>query len=128
MSTHLHAVALLVDDYDEAIAWLSRCLGFTVSADTPEPGKRWVTMQPPGGGCSLVLAQAANTRQRIGVGNQFAGRVGFFLYTTDFEASALRLRQNEVPIVREPEQHAYGQVLVFRDKWGNLWDLIEPAK
>ena len=124
---HLAHVSLLVDDYDEAIAWLTRCLDFRLAEDTPAEGKRWITMRPPGGGCSLVLAQAENTRQRIGVGNQFAGRVGLFLYTDDFAAAETRLRDNDVRIVREPADQPHGRVLVFQDKWGNRWDLIAPA-
>lgn len=125
---HLAHVALIVDDYDEAIAWLQQCLAFRLIEDTPTEGKRWITMQPAGGGCSFVIAQAKNTRQRVGVGNQFAGRVGLFLHTDDFASAESRLRENQVRIVREPEDHPYGRVLVFQDKWGNRWDLIEPTR
>jgi catechol 2,3-dioxygenase-like lactoylglutathione lyase family enzyme len=120
-------IALLIEDYDEAIEWLTRCLDFKVLEDTPMEGKRWILMQPQGGGCSFVLSKAKNTRQRIGVGNQFAGRVGFFLHTDDFAAAESRLRQNDVRIVREPEDHPYGRVLVFKDMWGNMWDLVQPS-
>jgi len=119
-------VALLVDDYDEAISWLKRCLDFVLVEDTPTEGKRWITMRPAGGGCSLVLAQAANTRQRIAVGNQFGGRVGLFLHTQDFAKAEQQLRRNEVRIIREPADQTHGRVLVFQDMWGNLWDLIAP--
>jgi len=124
---HLAHIALLVEEYDEAIEWLTRCLDFKLVEDTPIDGKRWIMMQPQGGGCTFVLGRAKNTRQRIGVGNQFAGRVGFFLHTSDFDTAESRLRQNKVRIVREPEDHPYGKVLVFKDKWGNMWDLIQPS-
>ena len=120
-------VALIVEDYDEAIEWLSRCLAFELVSDKPEPGKRWVTMRPRGGGCLFVIAQAKNTRERIAVGNQFAGRVGLFLHTERFAEDEARLRAQGVRIVREPEEHPYGRVLVFQDMWGNRWDLIAPA-
>lgn len=123
----LARVALLVDDYDEAIEWLTRCLAFALTEDTPTEGKRWVTMAPRGGDCSFVLAQAATIRQRVGVGNQFAGRVGLFLHTDDFLGDEARLRANDVRIVREAEDVPYGRVLVFQDMWGNRWDLIAPA-
>ena len=123
---HLAHIALVVEEYDAAIEWLTRCLDFTLLEDTPMEGKRWVMMQPTGGGCTFVIAQAKNTRQRIGVGNQFAGRVGFFLHTDDFATMEGRLRDNDVRIVREPEDHPYGRVLVFQDMWGNKWDLIQP--
>jgi len=125
---HLAHVALLVDNYDEAIEWLTRCLNFELVEDTPTEGKRWITMRPKGGGCSFVLAQAATTRQRIGVGNQFAGRVGFFLHVDDFSTAEQRLRKNDVRIIREPADFPYGRVLVFQDDWGNRWDLIQPTK
>ncbi len=121
---HLARVALIVDDCDEAIEWLTRCLDFTLTEDTPEEAKRWVTMSPRDGGCGFVLAKASTTRQRIGVGNQFAGRVGFFLNTQNFAADEARLRENDVKIVREPKDMPYGRVLVFQDLWGNRWDLI----
>ena len=124
---HLVHVALIVDDYDEAIAWLTDCLAFELVEDTPIDGKRWITMRPPGSQCSFVIAQAKNTRERIGIGNQFAGRVGLFLHTDDFASAEKRLRANEVRIVREPADHPYGRVLVFQDKWGNKWDLIQPT-
>ena len=124
---HLARVALIVEEYEEAIEWLTRCLDFHLVEDTPVEGKRWVVMAPSGGGCTFVLAKAANTRQRIGVGNQFAGRVGFFLHVDDFEAAEARLRENSVTITREPEDQPWGRVLVFKDMWGNQWDLIRPV-
>ncbi len=120
----LKHIALLVDDYDVAIAWLTRCLAFELIEDTPTEGKRWIAMRPAGGGCSLILAKAKDDRQRASVGDQFAGRVGFFLATDDFAADEARLRANGVTIVREPVDQPHGRVLVFEDAWGNWWDLI----
>ena len=92
-----------VFDYDSAIDWLSRCLDFRVHEVTATERKRWVTMTPSGGGCLFVLSRVKNTAHSEGVGNQFAGRVGFFLYTDNFDRAEDRLRQNQVQIVREPE-------------------------
>ena len=122
---NLALVSLLVDDYDEAISWLARCLDFEVREDTPTEGKRWVVVGPRGGsGSGLVLAQAANTRQRVAVGNQFGGRVGFFLHVDDFAAAEARLREHEVRLEGEARDEPYGRVVVFRDMWGNRWDLV----
>ena len=121
-------IALLVDDYDEAIAWFERCLGFGVARDEVLPeGKRWVVVAPPGGGCSLVLAKAANTRQRVSVGNQFGGRVGLFLHCANLDAALERLREHDVRIEGAPRAEPYGRVAVFRDHWGNRWDLVEAV-
>ena len=122
--TTLRHVALLVDDYDAAIAWLSHCLAFETVEDVPTADKRWITMRPAGGGCSLVLAKAKDARQLAAVGQQFGGRVGFFLQTDDFGGVERRLRENGVSIIREPEDQPHGRVLVFEDAWGNRWDLI----
>ena len=124
---HLAHVALLINDYDVAIDWLSRCLDFRVHEDTATEGKRWVTMTPSGGGCIFVLSRVKNVAQSSGVGKQFAGRVGFFLHTECFDRAEDRLRQNQVQIIREPEDQPHGRVLVFQDLWGNWWDLIQPV-
>jgi uncharacterized glyoxalase superfamily protein PhnB len=89
--------------------------------------KRWVVVQPPGGGCELLLAKAATEEQRTRVGNQTGGRVFLFLHTDDLERDHQHLLANGIRIVREPSVEAYGKVLVFADLYGNLWDLIEPG-
>lgn len=133
MPQHLAYVALVVADYDEAIAYYTQCLGFELVEDTPiSTEKRWVLIAPPGGhargGCLILLARAATDEQRTRVGNQTGGRVGFFLYTDDFTHDYARLLSAGVRIVREPSQEPYGTVAVFADLYGNLWDLIEPNR
>jgi len=118
-------LALLVRDYDEAIAWFTTKLHFTLIEDTPlSPDKRWVVVSP-GNGCRLLLAKAANDQQRAAVGNQTGGRVFLFLHTSDFPADYARLTAAGVHFVRPPSREAYGQVAVFQDLYGNLWDLVE---
>ena len=129
MKQSLALVTLVVDDYDEALDFFIRILGFRLVEDTRlTPQKRWVRVAPNGGdGCQLLLARAADLRQRSRVGDQTGGRVAFFLHTDDFDADYANLRQNGVKIVREPRHEPYGRVLVFEDLYGNRWDLIEPA-
>lgn len=128
--TLLH-VALVVRDYDEAIDYYTRVLGFRLVEDTyqPEQDKRWVVVAPPGSdGCSLVLARAAGPRQERAVGNQTGGRVFLFLGTDDFRRDYRRLVAAGVPFVRPPIEAPYGTVAVFEDLYGNRWDLIERKK
>lgn len=123
-------VALVVRDYDEAIAFYTQVLGFHLVEDTPrEPGKRWVVVAPrgPAGGASLLLARAATPEQARFVGNQSGGRVFLFLHTDDFARDHARLQAAGVRFVREPSHEEYGTVAVFEDLYGNRWDLIEPA-
>ena len=129
MKQSLALVTLVVRDYDEALDFYVNVLGFHLLEDTPlTPEKRWVRVAPCGGsGCQLLLARAADERQRSRVGDQTGGRVAFFLHTDDFDADYANLLKNSVQIVREPRQEPYGRVLVFGDLYGNLWDLIEPA-
>ena len=129
MKQSLALVTLVVRDYDEALDFYVNVLGFRLLEDTPlTPEKRWVRVAPRGGGgCQLLLARAADERQRSRVGDQTGGRVAFFLHTDDFDADYANLLKNSVQIVREPRQEPYGRVLVFGDLYGNLWDLIEPA-
>ena len=124
----LALVALLVPDYDEAIDYFTKTLGFTLQADEPRPeGKRWVVVTPGSdGGTGLLLARAKGA-QADGIGRQFAGRVGLFLHTTDFSATLAQLRGKGVKFVEDPRNEAYGKVVVFEDLYGNRWDLIEPA-
>jgi catechol 2,3-dioxygenase-like lactoylglutathione lyase family enzyme len=122
-------VALLVRDYDEAIAWFTDKLGFTLVADEPqpEPSKRWVLVAPPGappGAAHLLLARAATPEQERFVGDQAGGRVFLFLETDDFARDYAAMLAKGVEFVRPPAEQAYGKVAVFLDLYGNRWDLI----
>lgn len=124
-------IAILVRDYDEAIAWYREVLGFELLQDIeqPEQRKRWVLMRPVGAGAgaaAILLARAASSEQACFIGNQAGGRVFLFLHTDDFERDLARLRRASVRIVREPSTEIYGKVAVFEDLYGNLWDLIQP--
>jgi catechol 2,3-dioxygenase-like lactoylglutathione lyase family enzyme len=125
------AVTLVVRDYDEAIAWYVGTLGFRLLEDVrvEEQDKRWVRVGPPGpGGTSLVLARAADPGQTARIGDQTGGRVFLFLHTDDFRRDFDELRRRGVEFVRAPRETAYGTVAVFRDLYGNLWDLIQPRR
>jgi catechol 2,3-dioxygenase-like lactoylglutathione lyase family enzyme len=128
---HLEHIALMVDDYDAAIAFFVGVLGFELAEDSPSltndgRPKRWVVVRPPGARTGLLLAQADGPRQSRAVGDQFAGRVGLFLRVEDFDAAYERLRSAGVVFVREPRDEAYGRVAVFEDVAGNRWDLLGP--
>lgn len=128
MQQHLSAVSLVVADYDEAIDFYVNRLGFQLIEDTPleDQNKRWVVVAPPGATESrLLLARAANPQQTAAVGNQTGGRVFLFLETDDFWRDYQRYRANGVVFEREPLTQPYGIVAVFRDLYGNLWDLIQ---
>jgi predicted enzyme related to lactoylglutathione lyase len=122
-------IALVVPDYDEAIAFYRDALHFELLEDKPMgPGKRWVRMAPPGGqGAALLLAKAANPEQASRVGNQTGGRVFLFLHTDDFDATVARLPAHGGKLTEAVRHEAYGRVVVFLDLYGNKWDLIEPA-
>ena len=122
--------ALLVADYDAAIDFFTRALRFTLLEDTDQGGgKRWVVVAPPGGqGGALLLARAANDRQRAQVGDQFGGRVGLFLHTTDFAADHAHMLAHGVRFAEAPRDEPYGTVAVFDDLCGNRWDLIGPRQ
>jgi catechol 2,3-dioxygenase-like lactoylglutathione lyase family enzyme len=130
MSQTLLHVALVVRDYDEAIAFFTQKLGFTLVEDTfqPEQNKRWVVVAPPGGGTSLVLARPSNREQEAYIGNQTGGRVTFFLGTDDFWRDHRAMTANGIHFVREPKEAPYGIVAVFEDLYGNLWDLVEMRR
>lgn len=132
MAQSISQFALVVKEYDEAIEFYSQKLRFTVKEDTIlSEAKRWVVICPPGAGengCSILLARAADEEQASRIGNQTGGRVFLFLNTDDFEKDYQNLLKNNVKIVREPEDQAYGKVLVFADLYGNLWDLIGREK
>jgi catechol 2,3-dioxygenase-like lactoylglutathione lyase family enzyme len=129
----LALTALVVRDYDEALAFYVGVLGFRLVEDRPVPeqGKRWVVVAPPGSeGGALLLARAVGEEQSSRIGNQTGGRVFLFLETDDFWRDYRRYREQGVEFVREPKTESYGTVAVFRDLYGNLWDLVErlPAQ
>jgi len=130
MKQHIARVALVVNDYDEAIAFYTQKLGFSVLEDTRiNEEKRWVVISPPGANeCSLLLAKAANAQQALAIGNQAGGRVFLFLFTDDFWRDYNQLQAKGVIFTREPVQEPYGIVAVFKDLYGNLWDLLQPLK
>lgn len=127
MTQTLGLVAIVVRDYDEAIAWYTEKLGFELMEDTPQSDvKRWVRVRPPGStGTDLLLARAANAEQASRIGNQTGGRVFLFLYTDDFHRDHDRYRDRGVVFVRPPSNEAYGIVAVFEDLYGNKWDLVQ---
>lgn len=132
MKQRLAMFALVVRDYDEAIAWYVERLGFRLIEDSlqPEqPGKRWVVVAPPGddGGAHLLLARAVGDRQSSRIGDQTGGRVFLFLHTDDFDRDHALYASRGIEFVRPPALQPYGKVAVFRDLYGNLWDLIGPA-
>ncbi len=128
-SLKLHAVTIVVDDYDTAIAHYVNDLGFQLVEDTDlGNGKRWVRVAPdPAGGATLLLAVATSDDQRAAIGRQTGGRVGFFLHTNDFASYHARLVKCGIRMTEDPRHEAYGTVVVFEDRYGNLWDLIEPV-
>ena len=130
MKQHIAHIALVVDDYDEAIKFYTEQLNFTLIEDTAlSETKRWVLVAPKGSSdCCLLLAKAANEDQMARVGDQTGGRVFLFLYTDDFWRDYKAMQQKGISFVRDPSVEEYGTVAVFKDLYGNLWDLIERAK
>jgi len=129
MKQSLTMVSLVVRDYDEAIKFFVGTLGFVLVEDSavPDQGKRWVVVAPPGGGASrLLLARASTPDQQSHVGNQTGGRVFLFLHTDNFWRDYESYRARGVVFVREPKEEPYGTVAVFKDLYGNLWDLVQP--
>jgi catechol 2,3-dioxygenase-like lactoylglutathione lyase family enzyme len=121
-------IALVVDDYDEAIEFYTKKLHFTLIEDTyqPEQDKRWVVVAPPGStGTTLLLARASKPEQRPFIGNQAGGRVFLFLNSDDFWRDYNEMVEKGIHFVREPKQAEYGMVAVFEDLYGNLWDLLQ---
>lgn len=127
MKQRIAHIALVVDDYDDAIEFYTKKLDFTLVEDTTmSPTKRWVIVSPPGAEeCSLLLAKAANEEQKTRVGNQAGGRVFLFLFTDDFWRDYNKMLERGVSFVREPKEEEYGTVAVFEDLYGNRWDLLE---
>lgn len=128
MTQHLASIAFLVRDYDEAIDYFSRRLGFRVLEDTRlSPEKRWVQVAPPGAReASLLLARAATPDQEAAVGRQGGGRVVFFLHTDDFDRDFAAYSAAGVRFIEAPRDEPYGRVVVFEDLYGNRWDLVQP--
>lgn len=128
-SQRIAMVSLVVRDYNEAIDFFVEKLGFELIEDRPVPelNKRWVVIAPPGTDAHLLLARATTESQVSRIGDQTGGRVFMFLYTDDFQRDFDLYRQRGVEFVRGPTNESYGTVAVFRDLYGNLWDLLEPS-
>ena len=123
------AFTVVVPDYDRGIAFYVGKLGFRLVEDTDlGGGKRWVRVQPQGAETAILLARAVNERQSASIGNQTGGRVGFFLQTDDFGRDHAAFLAKGVVFEEDPRSEPYGIVAVFRDPFGNRWDLLEPAK
>ena len=121
-------IALVVKDYDEAIEFYTKKLNFTLVEDTyqPEQDKRWVVVSPPGSkGTSILLSKASKAEQEPFIGNQSGGRVFLFLGTNDFWRDYNEMISKGIEFVREPKEQSYGTVAVFKDLYGNLWDLVQ---
>ncbi|MFS4446306.1 VOC family protein [Maribacter sp. 2307UL18-2] len=129
MKQRIAHIALVVKDYDEALAFYTEKLDFQVLEDTKlSDEKRWVVIAPPGADeCSLLLAKAANERQAESIGNQTGGRVFLFLFTDDFWRDYNAMLERGISFTRPPTEYDYGTVAVFEDLYGNLWDLLEPS-
>lgn len=130
MQQNIFQIALVVADYDEAIRFYTDKLNFVLIEDTQlSETKRWVVVAPQSSeGCRLLLAKAANAEQQSRIGNQTGGRVFLFLYTDNFWRDYEAFVDRGVSFVREPSSETYGTVAVFKDLYGNLWDLIEVKK
>lgn len=126
MPSRISALALVVPDYDEALAFYVGKLGFRLVEDIDQGRKRWVTVEPPGGGVRLVLARADGAAQQAAIGNQAGGRVFLFLQTDDFRRDHAAMQAAGVAFEEAPRHEPYGSVAVWRDPFGNRWDLIGP--
>ena len=122
----LGMITIVVDDYDAAISHYVNDLGFTLIEDTVlTPEKRWVVVAPSKDGAKILLAKAANEAQIAAIGNSTGGRVGFFMYTTNFNQTYELYKSLGIEFTETPRQESFGRVVVFKDKYGNKWDLIE---
>jgi catechol 2,3-dioxygenase-like lactoylglutathione lyase family enzyme len=130
MKQHIAHIALVVKDYDEAIQFYTGKLHFTLVEDTVlNETKRWVLVAPKGSNeCCLLLAKAATEEQKKWIGDQTGGRVFLFLYTDDLWRDYNDMQKEGIEFVREPKVETYGTVAVFKDLYGNLWDLLEPKR
>jgi hypothetical protein len=126
MHLSLGMITIVVDDYDRAIFHYVNDLGFTLVEDsTLDRDKRWVVISPGISGANILLAKASNETQRSAIGKSTGGRVGFFLYTADFQETYSQYSQRNIEFTEAPRQEIFGQVVVFKDIYGNKWDLIE---
>jgi catechol 2,3-dioxygenase-like lactoylglutathione lyase family enzyme len=125
----LAAVTILAPSYDEGLRFFRDALGFEVLEDRPQgPSKRWLVVAPRGGkGARIVVAVPDGEQQRARVGDQTGGRVGYFLYTDDFDRDYDGMRAHGIRFLEEPRREPYGRVAVFADPWGGKWDLLQPA-
>jgi len=129
MNRRIALTTLVVADYDEAIAWYTGALGFSLLQDSDQGDKRWVVVGPAdGNAAALLLARASNDEQRARIGNQTGGRVGFFLNTDDFWRDHAAMTARGVTFLETPREEVYATVAVFRDLYGNTWDLLEPKQ
>ena len=127
MRQSLNLVSLVVSDYDEAIAWFTGKLGFTLDQDVDQGNKRWVVVAPRvGSGARLLLARASDEDQKARIGDQTGGRVFLFLETDDFDRDHAAMTSKGVRFLEEPRREPYGTVAVFEDLCGNKWDMIQP--
>ena len=128
MNRWIALTTVVVADYDEAIAWYTQKLGFALLEDIDQGRKRWVVVGPGDQrAAALLLARASDEAQRQRIGDQTGGRVGFFLHTDDFWRDHAAMTAAGVEFLERPRQEPYATVAVFRDLYGNLWDLLEPA-
>lgn len=128
MRQSISCVALVVADYDDAIAYFTEKLNFKLIEDTNQDGKRWVLVSPQGAdGCQLLLAKAKNPEELSRVGNQTGGRVFLFLHIDDFWRDYKRMTAKGVNFIEQPREESYGTVVVFEDLYGNRWDLMQPG-
>lgn len=122
----LGMIAIVIDEYDVAISHYVDDLDFMLVEDSAlSPEKRWVVIAPSLQGAKILLAKAATDQQKAAIGNSTGGRVGFFLYTTNFSETYETYKSRGIEFIEKPRSEAYGQVVVFKDKYGNKWDLIE---
>ncbi|WP_269792055.1 VOC family protein [Stenotrophomonas sp. Iso1] len=129
MSRRIALVTLVVADYDEAIAWYTGKLGFQLLEDIDQGRKRWIVVGPTdNNAAALLLARASDEEQRSRIGNQTGGRVGFFLNTDDFWRDHAAMTERGVEFLEAPREEPYATVAVFRDLYGNTWDLLEPKQ
>jgi uncharacterized glyoxalase superfamily protein PhnB len=128
MATTLGMIAIVVDEYDSAIAHYTNDLGFSLIEDKElSPEKRWVVIAPSEQGARILLAKASNSQQTAAIGNSTGGRVGFFLYTDNFAETYQNYLARGIEFTETPRHESFGQVVVFKDKYGNKWDLIESV-
>ncbi len=129
MSINLGMITIVIDDYDRAISHYVDDLGFELLEDSVlTPEKRWVVVSPGQSGAAILLAKAANEAQTAAIGNSTGGRVGFFLFTTDFDKTYQSYLTKGIEFTEAPRLERFGHVVVFKDKYGNKWDLIEGVR